>query len=129
YFGTKVEEIASDAGFSRSAIYLHFPDGKEGLYAEALRRAVRARHEAVAAAINASREATNERRVRDLWLALWRFRLDDAEHVKILSYVSLDDVRGAIGHDRVAEITSEGTATFALIGDVLAEASHSPATP
>jgi AcrR family transcriptional regulator len=119
YFGTKVEDIASEAGFSRSAIYLHFPDGKEGLYASSLERAVIARHEMVASSIAKSSGEDSEHRIRRLWASFWEFRYEHPDYLKVLSLVSFDDIRALIDRERMALITGEGTETFGLIGDLM----------
>jgi AcrR family transcriptional regulator len=119
YFGTRVEDIAAESEFSRSAIYLHFPDGKEGLYAASLSRAVSARHDMVAQTVRSSAGAPIEARLRDLWDSFWRFRHDHPEYLKVLSLVSFDDIRALINGDRMAEITQEGVESFRLIGEAL----------
>jgi AcrR family transcriptional regulator len=128
YFGTTVEDISASAGFSRSAIYLHYPDGKAGLFVAALARAVKARHVAVSESLQGSEGQPIAERMRLLWTALWDFRAEHREYLKVLSLVGSDDLRAIIDEGKMAPITADAADTFRAIGDVFAADHLPPAT-
>jgi AcrR family transcriptional regulator len=127
YFGTTVEDISASAGFSRSAIYLHYPDGKVGLFTAALARAVKARHVAVSESLERSEGQPIAERMRLLWTALWDFRTEHREYLKVLGLVGSDDLRAIIDERQMSPITADAAETFRAIGDVFA-ADHLPPT-
>jgi AcrR family transcriptional regulator len=128
YFGATVEQISARAGFSRSAVYLHYPNGKTDLYAAALIRAVDQRHAAVVTSVNSSAGMGTEERIARLWAALWAFRIEHGEYLKVLSLVSFDDLRLIIPEGKMGTITSDSTKTYVAIGEMLTDRRVRPVT-
>ena len=117
YFGTRIEEVAERATFSRSAIYLHFPRGKEELYAAVLTTAVQARTESVREALeHADPEDVD---VAVVWGALTRFYDLHPNYMKLIGSLSYEDIRNAVPRSALEDVTNEGTKTFQLIDRAL----------
>lgn len=118
YFGTRIEEIAERAEFSRSAVYLHFPGGKDELYAAAMIMAVRARTEMVAESI-AVNSGEGQSRLRTVWRALELFNEQHPNYVRLLGSLGFNDIRNVLQTQTLTSIKSEGTKTFQLVDRVL----------
>lgn len=117
YFGTRIEEVAERATFSRSAIYLHFPGGKEELYAAVLTTAVQARTESVRDALEHA--DPDDVDVAVVWGALTRFYDAHPNYMKLIGSLSYEDIRNAVPRNALEEVTNEGTKTFQLIDHAL----------
>lgn len=117
YFGTRIEEVAERAAFSRSAIYLHFPGGKEELYAAVLTTAVQARTESVREALEHA--DPDDVDVAVVWGALTRFYDLHPNYMKLIGSLSYEDIRNAVPRGALEEVTNEGTKTFQLIDRAL----------
>ncbi len=118
YFGTRIEEIADAAEFSRSAVYLHFPGGKEELYAAAMTRAVQCRTQVIAEALQA-RNDKKQTRLHVVWQALEQFYEQHPNYVRLLGSLGSDDIRKVIPSDALHVVMLEGTKTFRLMDQTL----------
>lgn len=117
YFGTRIEEVAERAEFSRSAIYLHFPGGKEELYAAVLTAAVQTRTQAVREALEHT--DPDDVDVEVVWRALTSFYDVHPNHMKLIGSLSYEDIRNAVPITALEHVTNEGTKTFQLIDKAL----------
>src|SRR5438034_11529042 len=60
YVGTTVQQVADKLGITKAALYYHFPQGKEEIFVELMRRHIRRLHQALEQALRAG-ETTRER--------------------------------------------------------------------
>ena len=117
FFGANLEDIAEVAGFSRSGLYLYFPDGKEELYAQALGMAVRARDAAIHEVLDDG--SADGDVMGAVWGAFGRLYHETPEFVKLLSSLGFEDIRTAVNATHVRPVVRQGTQTFRVLDEAL----------
>src|SRR5437763_13209324 len=60
YVGTTVQQVANKLGITKAALYYHFPQGKEEIFVELMRRHLRRLHQGLQQASSSHRTAREQ---------------------------------------------------------------------
>lgn len=116
FFGAKLDDIADASGFSRSGLYLYFPDGKEELFAQALHLAVIARDNVVREVLEHNQKNAL---AGEVWHAFARLYHETPEYVKLLIALGFEDIRVTIAPQHLRPVIRQGTQTFHDLDEAL----------
>jgi AcrR family transcriptional regulator len=125
HFGTRLEDVGERAGFSRAAVYLHFPGGKDELYAESLMQALRYRGQVLKETLM-EREAElaagtlSESEVISLiWGAFRRLYEERPDYVRVIAFLGHENMFSVLSDSTRQVLGHENTAMFEMIDDAI----------